>query len=80
MKADRVILTAMPVGWGNYSNIKVLEKISPEKILIITQQPEVIISDFTEGTATQTILRLLKKGIRYVNSIEELKNELEMMR
>lgn len=75
---DRVILTAMPVGWGNFSNIRILEKIPPEKVIIIAQQPEVIIPDFTEGAATQIIHRLLQNGARYVNSIEELLSELKM--
>lgn len=75
-KADVVIVTSMPVGWGNYPNIRVLEQINPKKIICILPSSEPYLPDFTSGVATDTIKRLLSNGAHMVSGTSEL---LEMM-
>jgi iron complex transport system ATP-binding protein len=70
--ADVVIVTAMPVGWGNYPNIRVLELIDPEKLIFVLPSPGAVIPDFTSGVATETIQRLFSKGAHMVSGAGEL--------
>ncbi|HPP78123.1 ATP-binding cassette domain-containing protein, partial [Methanospirillum sp.] len=71
-KADVVIVTSMPVGWGNYPNIRVLEQIDPKKIICILPSSEPYLPDYTSGAATDTIKRLLSNGAYMVSSPGEL--------
>ncbi|WP_181391199.1 ABC transporter ATP-binding protein [Methanospirillum stamsii] len=71
LDADFVIVTAMPIGWGNYPNIRVLENINPEKIIFIIPPGEVL-ADFTSGVATGTIKRLITAGAHQVYGPAEL--------
>ncbi len=75
-KADVVIVTSMPIGWGNYPNIRVLEQIDPKKIICILPSSEPFLPDFTSGVATETIKRLLSAGAHKISNPAEL---LEMM-
>lgn len=76
-KADIVIVTSMPVGWGNYPNIRVLEQIDPHKILCILPSSEPYLPDFTSGVATDTIKRLLSNGAQKISSPGELMEVLQ---
>ncbi|MFH0968745.1 MAG: ABC transporter ATP-binding protein [Methanobacteriota archaeon] len=67
--ADQVIVTAMPVGWGNYPNIRVLEKIPADKIILFLPESHPIIPDFTAGAATNFLSRLLNAGAKRADSI-----------
>lgn len=71
-KADRVILTAMPVGWGNYPNIRALLKIDPGKIILLLPDSNPVIPDFTNGAATSAILELISRGAKRVNTLSEI--------
>jgi iron complex transport system ATP-binding protein len=71
-KADRVIMTAMPVGWGNYPNIRVLEKIPAKKIILILPKTDPVIPDYTAGAATNLLNRLLSTGAIRGESISQL--------
>jgi iron complex transport system ATP-binding protein len=76
-KADIVIVTSMPVGWGNYPNIRILEQIDPHKILCIFPSSEPYLPDFTSGVATDTIKRLLSNGAQKISSPGELMEILQ---
>lgn len=71
-EADWVIVTAMPVGWGNYPNIRVLEKIPAEKIILLLPTSDPVIPDFTAGAAITLLNRLLSTGAKRVISISEI--------
>lgn len=71
-KADFVIVTSMPVGWGNYPNIRILEQIDPKKIICILPSSGPYLPDFTGGVATDTIKRLLSSGAQMVSGPGEL--------
>lgn len=70
--ADIVIVTAMPVGWGNYPNLRVLEKIPASNIILLLSHDDPIIADFTGGAATQLLNRLLCAGAKRVTTISEI--------
>jgi iron complex transport system ATP-binding protein len=59
---DWVVVTELPVGWGNYSNIQILKRIPPEKIILMISGKEPIISDFTGGEATKILSELIESG------------------
>lgn len=71
-KADIVIVTSMPVGWGNYPNIRILQQIDPKKIICILPSSGPYLPDFTSGVATDTIKRLLSNGAQKISSPGEL--------
>lgn len=71
-RADQIVVTAMPIGWGNYPNIRVLENVAPEKIILMLPESEQIIPDFTGGAATNMVVRLLEAGARRACSISEV--------
>ena len=71
-KANIVLVTSMPVGWGNYPNIKVLEQIDPGKIIFMFPISEPYIQDFTDGAATNTIKKLLESGAHKASNPAEL--------
>lgn len=71
-KTDFVIVTSMPVGWGNYPNIRILEQIDPKKIICILPSSGPYLPDFTGGVATDTIKRLLSSGAQIVSGPGEL--------
>ena len=76
-EADWVIVTAMPVGWGNYPNLRVLEKIPADKIILFLPMTDPIISDFTAGEATNLLNRLISAGAKKVISISAICEFLE---
>jgi iron complex transport system ATP-binding protein len=71
-KADLVIVTSMPIGWGNFPNLKVLEEISAEMIILYIPESELIIQDFTGGAATSLLNILIEKGVIKAQSIAEV--------
>ncbi|HWQ63958.1 MAG TPA: ABC transporter ATP-binding protein, partial [Methanospirillum sp.] len=73
-KADMVIVTSMPIGWGNYPNLKVLEEVSTEKIILYIPESEHKIQDYTGGAATTLLNELMEKGAVKVQSFAEILN------
>lgn len=76
-EADWVIVTAMPVGWGNYPNLRVLEKIPAGKIILVLPISDPIIPDFTGGAAITLLNRLLCAGAKRVEGISAICKFLE---
>ena len=76
-EADIVIVTAMPVGWGNYPNLRVLEKIPASHIILLLPEDEPIIPDFTGGAATHLVNRLLRAGAKRVAGLSAICDILE---
>jgi iron complex transport system ATP-binding protein len=76
--ADRVIVTAMPVGWGNYPNIRVLERIPAHKVILILPDREPLIPDYTAGAATNLLNRLIINGAVRVCGIADVPNLLKI--
>lgn len=70
--ADVVVVTSMPVGWGNYPNIRVLEQIDPQKIIFVLPESGPALADYTSGVATEAVTRLLDAGAMKVHSPAEL--------
>ena len=77
-KADRVIVTSMPVSWGNYPNLKVLEKIDAEIVIFYLPEPESNILDCTGGAATILLNHLIERGSCKAHTINEVVSLLEM--
>lgn len=75
--ADVVIVSSMPVGWGNYPNIRVLLQINPDKIIFMIPPTGPVFADHTSGVATSTLEQLCTSGAKQVYSPTEL---LEMLR
>lgn len=76
--SHRVILTPMPVGWGNFPNIRVLERIEAEKIILYLPDDDPLIPDFTAGAATCLIHRLIEAGavrVRSTADVAEILNQ-----
>jgi len=71
-KADYVVVTSMPVGWGNLPNIQVLLEVEPEKVIFIVPPSRPIFNDFTGGTATDTVQKLLSDGAMKISNPPEL--------
>jgi iron complex transport system ATP-binding protein len=71
-KADWVIVTAMPVGWGNYPNLRVLEQIPAGKIILVLPDTDPSIPDFTGGAAINLLNRLLSGGAKRAINISEV--------
>ena len=79
-KADRVIVTSMPVGWGNYPNLKVLERMEIERVILYLPEPESHILDCTGGAATVLLNHLIERGACKAHTINEVVSLLEMGR
>lgn len=75
--ADWVVVTAMPIGWGNYPNIRVLEKIPADKIILLLSMTDPIVPDFSGGAATKLLNRLLSTGAKRADSISGICDLLE---
>lgn len=76
-RADWVIVTAMPIGWGNYPNIRVLEKIPAGKIILVLPDTDPCIPDFTGGAAITLLNRLISAGANRVEHISEIPSLLD---
>ncbi len=76
LQVDRVIVTAMPVGWGNYPNIRVLERIPPEKIILVLPDADPLIPDYTAGAATNLLTKLITTGAVRIPGISHLRRVL----
>ena len=71
-QADRIIVTAMPVGWGNFPNLKVLEQIPAEKIILYLPESDPIIPDYTGGAVTTLLTHLIETGAVRARTIGEI--------
>lgn len=69
---DRVVVTELPVGWGNFANIQILKKIPPEKIILMLTGTKPIIPDFTGGEATKIFSELIECGSFITRSPNEI--------
>ncbi len=78
-KADRVIVTSMPVGWGNYPNLKVLERIGGERVILYLPESGCHIEDYTGGAATTLLNHLIERGACLAHSINEVVSLLDMV-
>jgi len=75
--ADFIIVTGMPIGMGNYTNIRVLIGIPPEKIIFYIPDPDIQMPDYTGGEAKRLLSELIKQGVAIagdINEIEEIIN------
>jgi hypothetical protein len=68
----------MPVGWGNYPNIRVLERIPAHKVILILPDREPLIPDYTAGAATNLLNRLIINGAVRVCGIADVPNLLKI--
>lgn len=71
-KADLIIISNTPFGWGNLDNIKVLANFSNKDILFMREN-KLEERDFTEGKFTQ-----LYEKIKKDNNVNEIKNKKEL--
>lgn len=71
-KADLIIVSNTPFGWGNLDNIKVLTSFENKDILFMTKQ-DVEARDFTDGKTTE-----LFKKIKRHNNVREINNNKEL--
>ncbi|MDD1730123.1 MAG: ABC transporter ATP-binding protein [Methanospirillum sp.] len=78
-KADRAIVTAVPIGWGNYPNIRALERIHAEKVILYLPESGNHIMDYTGGAATTLLNHLTEQGAVRAHSIGEVVSLLEMV-
>ncbi|HWQ66721.1 MAG TPA: ABC transporter ATP-binding protein [Methanospirillum sp.] len=76
-QADWVVVTAMPVGWGNYPNIGILKNIPAQKIILLLPLSDPIIADFTGGAATKLLNQLLNAGAKRAFNISDIFEILE---
>lgn len=80
-ESDAVILTDVPIGWGNLKNLEaVLSAIEKGKKVYIIEQGEGLSRindrDYTGGEATKVLSRIAQKAVK-VSSISELLNLLK---
>jgi iron complex transport system ATP-binding protein len=76
-KADIIVVSDVPVGWGNLKNIQALEEISGKKpvILLIPDMQEN--KDFTGGEASKIISKIFSKGARKTSDIKGMIDLIE---
>jgi len=72
IQADRVIVTYMPVGWGNFPNLKVLEHIPAHNIILYLPGENACIPDYTGGAATTLLNHLMETGAVRAKTIGEV--------
>jgi len=71
-KADLIIISNTPFGWGNLDNIKVLANFSNKDILFMREN-KLEERDFTEGKFTQLYDKIKKE-----NNVNEINNKKEL--
>lgn len=72
-QSDIIILTDVPIGWGNLANIELLEEINDKKIIIL----HTINRDYVEGKCNQIIEKLKQKeNVFYTMNLKEVFQEL----
>jgi iron complex transport system ATP-binding protein len=68
-KAEFIIMAGIPFGTGNIGNLEcVLEEAERGATIIVVNNSDISDRDYTGGKATQLYRRLLKSGVRTVNS------------
>jgi len=77
--SDRVIVTTREIGWGNFPNIKVLERIHAEKVILYLPEPGSHIRDYTGGAATALLNHLTEQGAVRAHTIGEVVSLLGMV-
>lgn len=76
-EADLIIITAMPIGWGNFPNLKVLDAIPAEKIIFYVPESGNPILDFTGGAVTTLLNHLIENGALRAQSIADVVDLVE---
>ncbi|MDD2473279.1 MULTISPECIES: heme ABC transporter ATP-binding protein [unclassified Methanoculleus] len=60
-EAHAVVITAMPIGWGNIENIRILERRRNKPIILLNSKTQSF-QDFTGGEAEAIVRGLLDRG------------------
>ena len=77
-KADIVVLTDFPVGFGNLKNVEVVETALKKNIsVIVIDSTPVEEKDFTDGELKEFFARLRENRAVFVNNIYEAVEEIE---
>ena len=77
-KADIIVLTDFPVGFGNLKNIEVVEKaLDMHKLVIVINMTSIEEKDFADGLLKEYLTRLKGKGALFVRNIEEALRTIE---
>ena len=72
-RANVVVLTAVPIGWGNLKNLKAAEKALEKGIpLIMVEETPFNERDFTKGEAQQCLNNLKQNGAMCIKSVNEV--------
>ncbi len=72
-RANVVVLTDMPIGWGNLKNLKAAKKALEKGIpLIMIEETPFDERDFTEGEAQQCLNSLKQNGAMCVKSVNDV--------
>ncbi len=76
--ADIVVLTDVPVGHGNMSNVEVALEAVREGKPVIALKPELISQrDFTDGKAGQVVAEMLSAGASSASTVDEMVEAIE---
>jgi iron complex transport system ATP-binding protein len=77
-KADFVIATGFPVGWGNLKNLEAIGRAIYQNIpAIMVETAPLQERDFTDGAGTRVYESLKKRGLTIVNDLSEGLKKIE---
>lgn len=72
-KADVVVLTDVPIGHGNLSNVQAaLDAVSSGKTVLLLKPNLISTRDFTDGHASQIVGEIVGLGARAADTVDEL--------
>lgn len=76
--ADFIIMTSIPLGWGNLKNLNLLKHQLDlgKRVYLFNRYPREKQFDYTEGQGTEKLRLLKEKGLRECSTKEELLKEL----
>jgi iron complex transport system ATP-binding protein len=75
--ADFVVVSDVPIGWGNLQNLEAVMSIAGIKPVILVESMEK--RDFTDGKATEMLDRLKSQGAIRAGSADEALAKLETL-
>lgn len=70
--AHAVVVTAMPIGWGNIDNVRVLERCRNKPVIFFNNGATRSFRDYTGGEAEAAVHRLLERGAVTAERIEQV--------
>jgi iron complex transport system ATP-binding protein len=80
-RADVVVLTDTPIGWGNIKNLDAAKRALERKIpLVMIEKTPFKKRDFTGGEARRRLCDLKKMGARCVGDLKEFFSALDLIR